>query len=1829
LNEYKISSISEKSVKTALTGKSIGEKTYLKIELGYNYFKNDDGIILYNGQDEIIKCIFWSNRDGVLSDTITSELKQEYYTSALWGMSGYYKYSSNNGIENTLIYLDASQNFTISRKMLNNTVYYENNNLFDWELCSIPTPEGVNQITSPIMNYISDGNKILSNFYIENSLRDTAAIVNFVLTGQPRDINQIKLYYNINAEATGGVQDTAVATISASADSLTRTAVIPKPGINYGTVYFVVEVDGKIYKFNSTRAWSYIIDNEPPAKLSGLSVISKNLNSVSIIWNKYDKTDFLEYTVYYGAVPDVSKLSNKWDSSKDGALINQTNSYSKITGLLNFTKYYFAVSVKDKAGNESDLSDTVMIFTSSEKNILDLSAAGESTGKIAVDFSIMERFSYENIAIRFRLSALNENPPTAWVDTNAKPDGNGTSNLTDTQIQCIDSGNGYWTANLNVSNLGYKDGDVINLLFECDGSLIYRTIYDEYWRIKLDKTNNSNITKISANGISDSTTTIHISWEPVFSMDDFSEYIVVYQIGDTVSVSDSQWTYLKDSNLKNKYGSITEVKGLLPNNEYTFGVLTKDISGNYSQPVQTAKITTNSQTPAEDPATDGLNTAHLLDGSEKLMLKNITVSTEFEYPVNNGDKVYLWYDVGNVPDGKSLTNSEDRYIEMVCADGSQRKLWEGVIPSSDNEMIHNATVQYVFEINNTVFRNRDKSAFKYVIDSEPPAAVQSFIVNDRGTSAFVYWIPVSDADFYSYRIKYSKDFYNNPIIILDKKNEPTLGSVSNSVLPIQNLDSVSNYYFEICSVDKIGNESSIKKAKLLRKTPGQVSKIEPVSGDTIDISLNNIFEKTVVLRDASGVAIPSANIEISIEDGNSLINNSSLISGTTDDYGAFKFSVSADKAKPGAIKISASNGVTKYLSLINSAELPDKEILNVKSVMLNYATDGVNSAVDFSSVVYLKDTDIIIVFTTDKVPAISGKIELYYKINLDLIDLEESEKVEAELVSGYSNRYKAAIPKAGKSCVLNFAIKIENKIFKYSESENWSVIIDGSPPEKITNLNYASINDNSVTLTWNRNESEDFYSYGIFYDTVPVINSVSSKIWNLTNDNNLRQKNNAQTIITGLIPENDYYFAAAAYDIVGNASVLSDTIKITITKGSITDTENNQNFDSVPSSVGDFVVLDYSNYAVLNWIPSNESDFSTYKIRYRTSLSDTGIILTKIEKPDLGIKTSSLLNITELDRYRTYYFDISVLDMAGNESPVKSAVISRSVPADNNESDSQTGDTEEVQNPDNQDTIVAEPYIIEKFPDDNTITAGLFDTMVLSAIVKDINENPIQGETVNLIITGAAEFENDSKYLSLVSDISGRINFELKPLSGLGMFNIELQTEKAGAKTSFSVKAVNNYAGYGDIALSAPEEANAGETVSIVASAINLKRQDYFKYVSEADKKINLRIISESGTKEIKKNISDNGTAIFEICYTKNQTINISAEFSGFQKNKSIKINPGLKKNIVVDMPENIAFLGDDILYSIYYTDEYGNTIAFEANIQVFVEQIKEAPKSNIKFAAYYGNFVKLTKCGLNSIKFIDEFGNTVTKYIRVMLNPKKENIYEFNNTVMNIPADVLPDSAYVEILKEAEAETEFAFVKNAGFGNLREIDGSLRKFDVKNILTETVVEKEFEKMISVEIPYSDNNNDGIEDNSDIECSKLKLYRFNETNNKWEIVKDGFNYSDPVSKTVKAELKHFSYYSVAAPKYGSGVDSGFYVFPNPYREKYGTNKVIFNGVSGNVDLQIFNIAGRKVYEFKGDAGTELEWNLRNNQNEEVASGAYIYKLKYSGGKKIGKIGIIK
>jgi hypothetical protein len=175
-----------------------------------------------------------------------------------------------------------------------------------------------------------------------------------------------------------------------------------------------------------------------------------------------------------------------------------------------------------------------------------------------------------------------------------------------------------------------------------------------------------------------------------------------------------------------------------------------------------------------------------------------------------------------------------------------------------------------------------------------------------------------------------------------------------------------------------------------------------------------------------------------------------------------------------------------------------------------------------------------------------------------------------------------------------------------------------------------------------------------------------------------------------------------------------------------------------------------------------------------------------------------------------------------------------------------------------------------------------------------------------------------------------------------------------------------------------------------------------------------------------------------------------------------------------------------------------------------------------------------------------------------------------------------------------------------------------------------------FARLVTIKMPYTDNNNDDIVDGTTINVADLKIMRLNESKEEWSVVTDGgINRVDKANKVVEAEVKHFSIYTLG--KVITANLDNIVVYPNPVNfSKAVRNTVKFGNLSKNPEIKIFTINGRLVKTLRpgtieNDGATgKAEWNGKNEDGSEVEMGLYVYMIKDdSGHTKTGRLGVVK
>jgi hypothetical protein len=121
---------------------------------------------------------------------------------------------------------------------------------------------------------------------------------------------------------------------------------------------------------------------------------------------------------------------------------------------------------------------------------------------------------------------------------------------------------------------------------------------------------------------------------------------------------------------------------------------------------------------------------------------------------------------------------------------------------------------------------------------------------------------------------------------------------------------------------------------------------------------------------------------------------------------------------------------------------------------------------------------------------------------------------------------------------------------------------------------------------------------------------------------------------------------------------------------------------------------------------------------------------------------------------------------------------------------------------------------------------------------------------------------------------------------------------------------------------------------------------------------------------------------------------------------------------------------------------------------------------------------------------------------------------------------------------------------------------------------------------------------------------------------------------------VVCKSRHLSVFRLVQRILGLDLDNVF-VYPNPYRPGSGTiydeaaggDGVVFDGLTSRAQLRIFTMAGELVREVDIENGNgSYFWDARNDKNEKVASGVYLYFIANpdnSGQKTKGRFSIIR
>jgi|GEM_PF-6807935 len=176
-----------------------------------------------------------------------------------------------------------------------------------------------------------------------------------------------------------------------------------------------------------------------------------------------------------------------------------------------------------------------------------------------------------------------------------------------------------------------------------------------------------------------------------------------------------------------------------------------------------------------------------------------------------------------------------------------------------------------------------------------------------------------------------------------------------------------------------------------------------------------------------------------------------------------------------------------------------------------------------------------------------------------------------------------------------------------------------------------------------------------------------------------------------------------------------------------------------------------------------------------------------------------------------------------------------------------------------------------------------------------------------------------------------------------------------------------------------------------------------------------------------------------------------------------------------------------------------------------------------------------------------------------------------------------------------------------------------------------------FASPVIVSVPYTDFQAPGFVDgtNPPVRASTLQLYVLNETTALWEEVAGSS--VNTTTHLVSGYAPHLSIYTALGTASLAAADlSNVLVYPIPYRPNGGdpnrgrpyvvgdfTTGIVFANLPNAVTIDIYTITGRRVKSLDTTASSgKVQWNVQNDNGQDVASGGYVAVISSPG---VGKI----
>lgn len=165
----------------------------------------------------------------------------------------------------------------------------------------------------------------------------------------------------------------------------------------------------------------------------------------------------------------------------------------------------------------------------------------------------------------------------------------------------------------------------------------------------------------------------------------------------------------------------------------------------------------------------------------------------------------------------------------------------------------------------------------------------------------------------------------------------------------------------------------------------------------------------------------------------------------------------------------------------------------------------------------------------------------------------------------------------------------------------------------------------------------------------------------------------------------------------------------------------------------------------------------------------------------------------------------------------------------------------------------------------------------------------------------------------------------------------------------------------------------------------------------------------------------------------------------------------------------------------------------------------------------------------------------------------------------------------------------------------------------------------------TVVLSFSDDNGDGLVDGSSARVDQLKMYSAHDLGDAWTLLPSS---TDNLKKTVSGTTAHFSFFALFAPLAADLDTVRVYPVPFvpndgrtdngvPYAASNPDSGIVFDNLTAAVKIKIYTLTGQLVADIgSANSSGKLQWDGRNEDGKNAASGGYIAVIISSGHKTV-------